>query len=82
MICEKGIASLMVERDSFDAIKLLDDKSGDGNCFKMLVGEIWRVEEKFHLCYETYKVIVSRLFYDGQQQDFLYEFDLFASFLS
>jgi len=54
MICEKGIASLMVERDSFDAIKLLDDKSGDGNCFKMLVGEIWRVEEKFHLCYETY----------------------------
>ena len=29
-----------------------------------------------------YKVIVSRLFYDGQQQDFLYEFDLFASFLS
>ena len=42
MICEKGIASLMVERDSFDAIKLLDDKSGDGNCFKMLVCECVR----------------------------------------
>ena len=54
MSCEEGIASFMVVRDSVGAIKLLDDKSGDGNCFKMLVGEIWRVEEKFHLCYETY----------------------------
>lgn len=39
----------MVETNSFKAIKLLDDKSGEGECFKELVAQIWKMKEKFQL---------------------------------
>lgn len=50
MTCDKGITSVMVETNSFDAIKLLEDKSGEGECFKELVAEIWKMQGKFQLC--------------------------------
>jgi len=39
----------MVETYSFDAIKLLDDRNGEGEGFKEFVAEIWKMQGKFQL---------------------------------
>lgn len=47
MAYDEGITSVMVETNSFDAIKLLNDKSGERVCFKELVADIWKMQGKF-----------------------------------